>query len=101
VLSAPFENQTSGSPLFWQLPSGPVITTASPVTVGSAFEANTTLFPANPFPPASTFVVGNFPPGVPLTAVPMFDVTTVPEPSSLVLLGVGLVGMSLRQKRLT
>jgi hypothetical protein len=58
VLSAPFGNQIPAqSPLFWQIPTDPVITTAASV---------------NPFPPASSFL---FP-----TSMLMFDVTSVPEP---------------------
>lgn len=77
VLSAPFQNQTFGSPLSWQIPTDPVITTAASATNGSAFEANTSVSTVNPFPPASSFLI---------TEQPMFDVTSVPEPTTSILL---------------
>jgi len=76
VLSAPFGNQIPAqSPLFWQIPTDPVITTAASVTLGTSFEANTVLSTVNPFPPASSFL---FP-----TSMLMFDVTSVPEPRTV------------------
>jgi len=84
VLTAPFQAGTNRSALTWQIPTNPVLTTATPATLGFAFTANT----PNPFPPASDFAVTN---------QVMFDVTgtkVVPEPSTLLLLSTGLLGIA-------
>jgi hypothetical protein len=100
VLSAPYF--AGGSPLTWAIPTEPVYTDNCGVSacavLASSSEANTTLFPADAFPPASHFVTP--------APFPMFDVTGtfvpfLPEPptSALLLLGVaGLVVMGRRRK---
>lgn len=92
VLSAPFLAGASGSPLDWQIPTNPVITTSPSATLGSAFGANTFLTTVDPFPPASSFFT---------TQTPMFDVTAVPEPSTIVLLLVPVTMLILIRKRIT
>ena len=84
VLSAPFRDQTGGSPLVWAIPTEPVYATAPSVTLGVAFDAHT-----DPFLPASSFI---------FTDQPIYNVTgvnvTTPEPSSLLLFGTGLLGVA-------
>jgi hypothetical protein len=87
VLTAPFQAGTNGSALTWQIPTNLVLVTAPSVTLGVAFEANTTLFPADPFPPASSFLSTN---------QPMYDVTGLGDITSWVASSVaGLSSLSL------
>lgn len=88
VLSAPFRNETGGSPLLWQVPTDPVITTAASATIGSAFEGFVST--VNPFPPASGFVV---------TELPMFDVINTPEPKTSVLILISIAALILYRSR--
>jgi PEP-CTERM motif len=101
VLSAPVGNQTDGSPLNWALPTVPAYTSGcnggigcNSVFLGTSFDANTTLFPADPFPPASHFV----PSDEPMYAVTGTFVPAVPEPTTLSLFALGLVGLAMRRK---
>jgi hypothetical protein len=92
VLSAPFSNEIVGqSPLHWQIPTSPVITTAPSVTVGNGFEANTVQSTVDPFPPASSFLTAE---------VPMFDVTSVPEPKTSVVVLISLAALIFCRRRI-
>lgn len=94
VLSAPSQIQS----LHWELPTEPVYTDGcmsgpslcGSVVLGGAYVWNTTLSPADPFPPASSF-------GVLAPPTPMFTATgtftPAPEPSSLFLFCTGLLVM--------
>jgi hypothetical protein len=86
VLSAPFQDKTFGSPLRWQIPTDPVITTAASATDGTPFLANTFYTTVNPFPPASSFLIAE---------QPMFDVITTPEPKSSVLVLISVAMLML------
>ncbi len=88
VLSAPFRNETDGSPLRWQIATDPVITKAASVTIGNTFEADTSDSTVDPFPPASRFLVDP-------RDRPMFDVTSVPEPATSVLILISIAALIL------
>jgi hypothetical protein len=88
VLSAPHAD-TSFSPLYWQIASVPVVTTAVSATIGNDVLANTFSSTVDPFPPASRFISTN--PGV------MFDVNSVPEPETSVLSLISFATLILYQ----
>jgi hypothetical protein len=88
VLSAPFQNQTGGSPLRWQIATNPVLTAAPSVTIGNTFLADSVFSTVDPFPPASSF-------GLDLQDRPMFDVSSVPEPNAAVFILISLGALML------
>jgi hypothetical protein len=86
VLAAPFRNDLFGSPLVWQIPTSPTITTAASVTLGSSFLANTSFSTVDPFAPASDFSAGEDQDRL------MFDVS-VPEPETSLAILISLAAL--------
>jgi hypothetical protein len=83
VISAPFRDETDGSPLTWQIPENPIISMAPSATLDFSVLANTFFSTVDAFPPASAFLLDP-------VDHPLFDVVSTPEPQAIWLVLIGL-----------